>query len=528
METSLSKKDNNRILVLIILILVAGIAMRFYKFGILLDSVQSDEMGTAYDAWSLLNYGVDRYQKSWPVYFNNFGLHGQSALMTYLCLVCFKVFGYGRFALRFPALLVSALAAVFGVGVFGEIFEEKKRIYQLVFAFLYAVSPYTFMASRFALDCNLMFGMSTIFLYFLIKAYKSEKLWVYFLAGLFAGLVLYTYSISYIVMPLMLLLSIIYMIYTSKVRFIQALVFVIPLAILALPLMLVQIINVFDLPEFMLGPITIIRITGYGGSDVSFNDFFLGIVRGFAVSVGFDDIAYNSDPRFFNFYPMSIPFYLIGLVVLFKSVVRAIKEKEPLCEVFVAIWFICEVLASGLMVDPNVNRMNGILFAVMFFMTTGFVWTFEKLKENAAKIFCIGCAAVYLVYFGVFIYTYFTEIGYAECTTSSMCPEAFEFIDDHEEFSGKVVASNIPPASYAASRLPAPGQIDEMGNYSDDLYTCYSFYGYETLREYLYNEGGVDKLYLVYRPTEDDMQLFDELEASKEQFGTNFYLYFWE
>ena len=45
--------------------------------------IHEDEAGMAYDAYSIAEYGVDRYLNHFPVYFINFG-GGQSALYAYI------------------------------------------------------------------------------------------------------------------------------------------------------------------------------------------------------------------------------------------------------------------------------------------------------------------------------------------------------------------------------------------------------------------------------------------------------------
>ena len=52
-----------------------------------------DEAGTAVDAYFLANFGVDRYNTSWPVYFMNYG-GGQNALNQYLCAIAVRLFGF--------------------------------------------------------------------------------------------------------------------------------------------------------------------------------------------------------------------------------------------------------------------------------------------------------------------------------------------------------------------------------------------------------------------------------------------------
>ena len=95
------------------LLLIAGLALRLYKFGYVMDMMQSDEMGIGYDAWCILHFGSDRYGNPYPVYLLNYG-RGASVLYLYLCAFFMKFIGYGRVAIRFPALLGSAVLAFSG------------------------------------------------------------------------------------------------------------------------------------------------------------------------------------------------------------------------------------------------------------------------------------------------------------------------------------------------------------------------------------------------------------------------------
>ncbi len=524
------EKRNRRYKALIVLILAVGIIVKMYKFGVLMDQTQSDEMGSGYDAWCLLNYGVDRYGYSWPVYFINYG-GGQNALYTYVCVPVIKILGYSRTAIRLPALLFSIVAGIFGTLLAGELVqddsEEKRLPVQVVVAFLYAVSPYTFMASRLALESNLMFSCGTVFLYFLVKAYKSRKNIFYFLAGGFAGLVLYTYAIAYIVLPITLLLSIIYMIRQKRVSVINAIIFVVPLGILATPLILVQIVNYFGLESMQLGIFTITKLRSYRVGELGFDNFFLGIYQGLKSVLWYDGIGYNTNKYFFTFYPMSIPFFFYGLLVLIRRSLKRIKDQGT--EKFLLFWFVGEIIAAGLMTAPNANRMNGIMIAVLYFTAVGIVETIGILKGNTRKVVSISLIASYVIYFSVFMYSYCTVIGFDRSTTTSMCPEAVEFINKDANLKDKVVATNIPPMFYAASALPSPDKIDEGGNYKDkEHYTCYSDLGYDSVRDYLYEVGGYNQIYLVYNPTEDEKLVFDELGAITKQFGYSFFLYYWE
>lgn len=524
------QNDRNRYRILIMLILAAGIAVKLIKFRVLMDQTQSDEMGIGYDAWCLANYGVDRHGLSWPVYFMNF-FNGQSALYTYSLVPVIKFLGYSRTAIRLPALLYSIAAGVFATLLTGELIPddtgEKRLKAQAVVAFLYAVSPYTFMASRIALDCNLMFSMGTVFLYFLVVAYKSRNNALYFFAGLFAGLTLYTYAIAYIVLPVTLLLSIIYMIRQKRVSIVNVILFVIPLGILATPLILVQIVNYFELETMHLGIFTITRLVEYRVGELGFNNFFSGIWQGLWSALWHDHIHYNTNKYFFTFYPMSVPFFFYGLYVLVRRNISKKDGKEA--EPFLLFWFVGELIAAGLMTNPNTNRMNGIMIAVMYVITVGIIEVIQRIQGKAQKVFTISLFAVYTVYFAVFMYAYVTVIGFDRSTESSMCPEAIEYVRSDPNLADRVVASNIPPMTYPATALPSPDKIDADSNYKDEEhYTYYVNYGYETLRDYFFNVGGYDQIYLVYLPTEDDQLFFNEYGATVKQFGYSFYLYYWE
>lgn len=78
-------------LILVVLLTVA-VVLRLYRICEIPRGLHVDEVGMAYDAWSISQFGVDRYLKSFPVYLTNFG-GGQSALYCYLTALLFKIGG---------------------------------------------------------------------------------------------------------------------------------------------------------------------------------------------------------------------------------------------------------------------------------------------------------------------------------------------------------------------------------------------------------------------------------------------------
>lgn len=203
-----------------------------------------DEAGMAYDAYSLAHFGVDRYLNSYPVYLINFG-GGQSALYAYSVALLLRFFDYSTFIIRLPGVILSSITFIMGYITVSEILNSKK--FGFFFSFLFTILPYFVMQSRFGLDCNMMMGMSSVVIYFIYKMIQTQSPKYYFFAGLFSGLMLYTYALSFVVLPIFLLFVLMFMIGTKTLVLKNSLYFIIPLFILALPLLLMVMINSFDL-----------------------------------------------------------------------------------------------------------------------------------------------------------------------------------------------------------------------------------------------------------------------------------------
>ena len=107
-----------------------------------------DEVGMAYDAWCLANYGVDRYLKPFPVYLTNYG-GGQSAMYAWLAAGLIALTGSASsLVLRLPAMAFGLMAMAFGALAVHEIMGKKHPKAWFAFGLFYLVCPYFTMASR--------------------------------------------------------------------------------------------------------------------------------------------------------------------------------------------------------------------------------------------------------------------------------------------------------------------------------------------------------------------------------------------
>lgn len=106
------------------LIFLLALFLRVYRLNDLPYGIHMDEAGMGYDAYSLANWGLDRYYKFYPVYFINFG-GGQSVLYGYSCAFLLKFFKLSVTLLRTPAVISGMMTWLFGTLLIKENIGRK-------------------------------------------------------------------------------------------------------------------------------------------------------------------------------------------------------------------------------------------------------------------------------------------------------------------------------------------------------------------------------------------------------------------
>lgn len=430
-----------------------------------------DEAGMAYDAWCLSQYGVDRYLKSWPVYLTNFG-GGQSSLYAFLCALLFKVFGWHTFLIRLPAVLFSLLTLVFGVKTARRIYSGDSFLPYAVGALL-MICPYFILAGRLGLDCNLMLGMSTVFLYFFLVALEKGTYRSYAAAGVMGGIVLYTYALTYIILPLFLVMSLLYCARVRKFEWKKWLVMAVPMGILAAPLIAVQIVNIFDLPETTWGIFTITKIANYRVSEVgrfqpayflrAWNSIFEG-----------DPLIYNSIPGIPNLYGKTFILFVLGFISIMAKAVISVKNRKWMPSCFVLFWFLSVILLCSHIMS-NVNKVNGIFFSVILIAMEG-IWVLWQARGWIAKGICCLWVLIYAYGFFRFGQYYYggaytlnnPQMDYFDITVE----EAIVYIEDHPQLSDRVTYMAEQEIYYALSTRISPYEL-RIGERENNRYGNY-------------------------------------------------------
>ena len=414
--------------IILIAILLVGIITRVIKFGELPIGFNVDEAGILYDAYCIADYGTDRFNNSYPVYMINFG-GGQSALYTYVTAILFKIFGVSLTVARIPALIFSILFMVFGFLITKD-FKNKKLA--ILVEFLIVIAPWHFMQSRWALDCNLMSSMLLMSIYTLIKA-KNKIL--YFVAGALFGISLYTYALSYIVIPIILLLLLGYMLYVKKIKISDITVFAIPLAIIATPLILYMLVNMGVLQEIKTPYMSILEMWTFRIGEVNFNNILQNFINMFKCIFAFDINYYNAFPTTGTLYYISIPFAILGFYKSIKNVVQDFKQKKFGLDIVMLINFVA-VFICGILIEPGINRINAIYISIIYYTALGILYVSENRKYVLSVII-----AVYLILFAAFLYQYFGVYAKQESNSgfNQSAIDVVQYIESNDKFDGKLI-----------------------------------------------------------------------------------------
>lgn len=376
---------NSHYKIILAIFLVLVFITRIYKFGETPSFIQVDEAGAAYDAYCLAEYGIDRYQNSYPLYLINFG-GGQSALYAYATIPFIKLFGANIVAYRLPELLFF-LIGILVCYILANKVKDKKTA--LLYTFLVIISPWNIEASRQGLDCNLLAPMFMLDLLLLINAKKNYQ---YIIAGISIGITLYTYCLSWLLIPAFLVVYIIYMLIIKKINFKQIILMGIPIAIFAMPLIYLLLLNKGYASRTNFGIFTIPKLFSFRQGEISISNIFK--YGKYSLKTIFCDQ--------YGMYIVQIPLFIIGFIVGIKEFVKSIKTKEfnftGLITIVFAVLLICNILVTV----GTLNRANILYLPMLYIITIGII----ELSKGSRCTF-ISIIALLIVLFTLFEVSYY-------------------------------------------------------------------------------------------------------------------------
>lgn len=395
------KKNGTRLLMC--LILLAGIFVRVWCFGEVPGDINQDEAFAGYEAWSILNGGIDSAGYRFPVYLTAWG-SGMNALESYLMIPFIAALGLSVWVIRLPQLIVGCLSLWVCFLTVRRLCGKEKALLSLL---LLAVCPWHVLLSRWALESNLAPGFLLFGLYFFVKGLdRDEYLPV---SAVMYGLSLYAYATVWLVVPLIILAQTVYCVVCRRLRptrclYAAALI----LAVMALPLLLFLAVNSGLMDEIRLPFMSVPRLLYMRSGEISFAEIPENLKNLWQIlSRQTDGLPWNYAGKFGLYYRITFPFIIFGVISMAVSIYTCAKGKRFCPEVLVLIQLLAGLIV-GALIKVNVNRVNIIFIPLLITAALG-VYMFCALF---GKRLIYAAAVLYLLMFAPFSHWYFTD--YAE------------------------------------------------------------------------------------------------------------------
>jgi hypothetical protein len=383
--------------------MLMGILARGVMLGSVPGGVNPDEAFAGYEAYSLLHYGTDSSGYAFPVYFNSWG-SGMNALNSYLMIPFIAVFGLHTWVIRIPQFLVSCFSMFVFYRLLRLMINRKAAVLGLLY---FAVCPWSIIMSRWGLESNLAPGFLLFGLYFFMRGTTKTKFFIY--SALFYGLSLYCYATIWPIVPFILIMQILYILWTKKLHFDKnCVISVVLLGVIALPLILFYLINTGHMEEIRTAFFSIPRLTVMREKDISIWDKRHNISTMLSLLINQDDGLYwNVAPKYGLYYKWALPFAIIGMVYCASKTIISIVKRTFMPLVLTVFQFICAFFL-GCLIEMNVNRINSIHIPLIIFIVIGMYQVLNFASRYIKHIWKLGAIALGGCFI-CFMTFYFTE-----------------------------------------------------------------------------------------------------------------------
>lgn len=375
---------------------------------------------------------------------------------------------------RLPAVLASLLLFWAGVKSISLVFSSRKLT--VAAAGFLAFCPYYIMAGRFALDCNLMLCFSAVSLLLLIKYIQSGKLSFLIFCGISFGITLYSYALSYFMVPIFLILITLYMLYTRKITFPRAILFAVAVCITAIPVILFACSLLFQWEPvhflgFIIPPIASDRM-----SDISATGFWKNVWDIIKITLTCGSYAQDAVDKFYTLYPVSIPFIVLGLLHTIWCFAGSIRKRTFHFGSLYLLFYLSGLITIGLSGTHYIYRANSFFICYLYFWVNGIALACQFVSTYH-KPFIVALSCSYLLWAASFFNYYFRIYTLADRYPNSLYSAPFNDIVDYAEenldYTG-LYLDCLRMSEYYFFYYPAAPSVVEEDGYDNGSH-CYYF-----------------------------------------------------
>lgn len=407
----------------LIIIILIGAFLRFYKLAEYPIHLNHDEIAQLYDAISIAQTGKDIYGNSLPFIFPSVG-DFKPPFYTYITTLFYLILGWSELTIRLPG-------AIFGVLIIPAIYFFVLKFLSnntiaLIASFFTAIAPFEIYFSRKSFENGAgIFLMLIGFLCFFGYFAKRKLKWLYFSSIIFAG-GMYTYFSHAIIIPL--LITIFIFIYRDQfsAKFNQYLLPIFLFIILISPL----IFMIFTNPDaryrsqtvFISQDVALGKQLELVKSDHLFANFILqgNVTLGYI----FERYLRQFDPIYLFANGLDLtnqdllgsgPLFLVQLPLLILGIIFLIRnENLQKGKKFISAWVLLGMLPSGLTFESHSPHRVTMVFTMLNIISAAGLYYFLKLTRSFKQYFyLLGMLILVLVLnFIYFLHMYFVNFPF--------------------------------------------------------------------------------------------------------------------
>lgn len=227
------------------------------------------------------------------------------------------------------------------------------------------------MSGRYALDCNLMLCCISCSVLVLLLYLKAGKLHTLLLSGVCFGISLYSYALSYLIIPIFLVLISLYMLYHKKITFPRILLWAVSVCITALPVILFAYTLLFHAEPIHFLGFTISPISGNRMDEISFSSLGANLWNNLKITLTYSIYPMDSVDKFYTLYPVSIPFILLGMLCSVYDFGNSFRTRCFHSGTVYLFYFISCSFVVALTPTDHLYRANSIYICYLFFFLRG-------------------------------------------------------------------------------------------------------------------------------------------------------------
>ena len=221
-------------------LILAGAAVRLILLGDIPAGLNQDEAGLGYDAWALLEYGIDRHGYHNPVHFVSWG-SGQNALYGYFSMPFILAMGLNSVSIRLAQALLGVVSLFVMYAIGRRLIDGRFALFAL---FVLTISPWHVMMNRWGLESNILPTLVLFSFFFFLRGLEHPR---YIIPAFFLlSLSLYAYGTAYFFVPIFMLGV---LVYGMKHRYIDVRHWGVGLVVMiatAIPIGLFLAVNLFE------------------------------------------------------------------------------------------------------------------------------------------------------------------------------------------------------------------------------------------------------------------------------------------